>query len=179
MEQILFRTHVPVVSLREFFLDLQILIKEGLFGESNSVDSLEIVVLLLAQPIGRRVLGDLDALDKVGRRDMGAGAQVDQITAAVGRGEPVFWDFVLNQLGLEGVVGKHLEGFLFGQQNALIGLFLLSVLLDLFLDLLVIGLGNLVLSHEGVIEEAAVQRGTVAQPGSKSVLEALAQQMGA
>ncbi len=56
VKQSLFRANISVVPLSQLLLLLNILIQEFLFGEGNCVDSLEIIVLLLTQPVSRGVL---------------------------------------------------------------------------------------------------------------------------
>jgi len=75
-------------------------------------------------------------------------AQIDQISAAIRRGESILGDLVLDELLLEGIVCKKLECFSLGEQNSFIGLFLLSIALNLLLDAFKIGLRNTIVSDE-------------------------------
>lgn len=167
-----------MVSLRQLLLLLQVLVKLRLLREGNCINTLQIVILLLAQPVSRGIFSDLETLDPVGRGQVGPSAEIDQIPAAIGRGEPVLGDLVLDELLLEGIVSEKLECFGLGQQNPFVLLLLLSVSSDLLLDAFEIRLRDSVVSDEGIIEETLVERRTVAQPSPVKVLQALAEQMG-
>ena len=167
-----------MVSLRQLLLLLQVLVKLRLLREGNCINALQIVILLLAQPVSRGIFSDLETLDPVGRGQVGPSAEIDQIPAAIGRGEPVLGDLVLDELLLEGIVSEKLECFGLGQQNPFVLLLLLSVSPDLLLDAFEIRLRDSVVSDEGIIEETLVERRTVAQPSPIKILQALAEQMG-
>lgn len=55
-----------MISFGQLFLNFKVLFKVGLFGEGDGVDTLEVVVVLIAEPIGGGVLCDFETLDFVG-----------------------------------------------------------------------------------------------------------------
>lgn len=77
VEQVLLRTDGPVISLGKFLLHLEIFIKLTLFGVGNAVDSLQVIVFFLSQPVGRRVFDNFETLDFICRGKVRSGAQID------------------------------------------------------------------------------------------------------
>jgi len=66
VEQILLSTDGSVVSPRCFLLNVHPLVQFLLAGESDSVHSLETIVVGFTEPVSARVLGDLERFDNLG-----------------------------------------------------------------------------------------------------------------
>lgn len=166
-----------MVSLGEFLLGFDVLLQLGVFGEGNSVDSLQVVVVFVGQPVSRRVFRDLEALDFVGAREMRACAQIDEFSAPVGRCEAFLRDLGLDKLHLEWIVSEHLQSLIFCQDDPLEGLLIMNEFFNVTFNFLVVGLGNLVVAHKAVIEESVVEWRPMAQPGPVELLECFTKEM--
>jgi hypothetical protein len=106
IEQVLFRTDVSVVPLGQLLLLFDVIIHLTLLRIRNGIDPLQVVVVLLPQPIGRRVFSHLKSLNLVSRRQVRTCAQINQVSASVGRSQTVLWNLTLNQRHFEWVIGK-------------------------------------------------------------------------
>lgn len=104
---------------------------------------------------------------------MGPSAQVDEITATVGRREAIVWYLRLDEMSLEGVVGEEVEGLRFGQDDPFKRFFLMNILFHFVFKALVIILRNLVAAHERVVEESLLNRWSVTQPSPEFALQSL------
>lgn len=83
LEELLVFSYIPVVSFGELLLALDVLVELLLGGKGDSVDSLEVVIGVFAEPVGGGVLGHLEGLHPVGVREVRARAQVDKLAATV------------------------------------------------------------------------------------------------
>ncbi len=173
VKQFILRTNCSMVSLKQFLLLLEILVKLTLFWESNSVNSLQIIVIFVSQPVSRRVFSNFDSLNPISWRKVRTCAQINQITTSIGRCQSIFRYFVFYQLKFERVVGKHLECLSLCQQNSFIGLFLLSISFDFLLNLFIVLLWYFCFSDKGIIEKAIIKRWTMTEPGSIEVFQTL------
>ncbi len=82
-EETLLQTNVPVVALLSFFQELDVFIELLLGRESDSVDTLQTVVLSFWEPVGWGVLHNLESFYHLSGRDMGARAKIYQRSALV------------------------------------------------------------------------------------------------
>ena len=66
VEKLLLGTDDPVIPFSQLLLLLQVIIQLRLLRIRNRINSLQIIVLLLTQPIRRRILSNLKSFDAVG-----------------------------------------------------------------------------------------------------------------
>ena len=127
-----------VVALLGLFLGLQILVQLVLLGEGHAVDTLEGLAVGVAAPVGGVAGGELDAvaLDAAGGVQVGAGAQVRELTLLI-EGDDGILRQVVDQLDLVGLFLflHELNGLGAGQLEALQLQLLLADLPHLGLDL--------------------------------------------
>lgn len=175
VEKSLLGTDVSMVSLSQFLLDSDVLIEFSLFWEWNGINSLQVIVVLVAQPVSSWVFSNLETLDFIGWREMRAGTEIDQVAAPVRWSVSVLRNFVLNQLQLKWIVLEHLQCLVLGQKNSFVWLFLLSIFLDFLFDLLVIGLWQFLVAGKWIIKETWFQGWAMTEPGAIQVLKTLTQ----
>mmetsp|Transcript_36100 Transcript_36100/g.83150 ORF Transcript_36100/g.83150 Transcript_36100/m.83150 type:complete len:238 (-) Transcript_36100:651-1364(-) len=150
-EELLRLANVPVISFGSFLLELLVLLEELVIGESNAVESLQRVQVLIAQPVCCRILCHQKGLGAVRVRQVGPAAQVNQISTAVATRESTIRHLVRDELNLERVLLEELQGLGFGHHAALKGLRLLADLLRVALNR-----GEVVVIQLPVTEEAVV-----------------------
>lgn len=147
-------TYVSMVSFGEFFLVLQVLLHLLLGGETDTVHALEAVVGLLGEPIGTGVFGQLESLDQLGARQMRPSAQIDELATLVHGHIAALRHLVTDQLDLEWVVGKHLEGSGAINNNSLEPLLLGQDFRNHIFDFRELFAGNVVVAKVAVIVES-------------------------
>ena len=134
-----------VVALLGLFLGLQILVQLVLLGEGHAVDTLEGLAVGVAAPVGGVAGGELDAvaLDAAGGVQVGAGAQVRELTLLI-EGDDGILRQVVDQLDLVGLFLflHELNGLGAGQLEALQLQLLLADLPHLGFQLGQLGLGE-------------------------------------
>ena len=173
MEKVLLRTDISVVSLLKFLELLYVFIQLTLFWVWNSVNPLEVIVLFFTQPICRGVFQYFEPFNFVSWRQVRTCTQIDKVSATVGWGKSVLWDFIFDQLSFERVVRKHFQSFCLCQYNSLKRLFFLNVFFELFFNSFIICLWNAWLSHEWVIEKSMIERRTMCKPSSIEIFQSL------
>ena len=99
MEEVELRPQAAMVALFGFFEHGEVSVLVFLFGPGGAVDALQLLVLLIAAPVGSGNLHQLEDLELARRGDVWATAEIDEIALAVER------DFLavgngLNQFGL-------------------------------------------------------------------------------
>lgn len=161
VKKFILRANSSMISFKQLLLLFKILIKLTLFGECDGIYSLQIIIVFVSQPISRRVLGNFDSLDSISRGEMRASAQINQVSTSIGRGKPIFRDFVLNQLNFERVVSKHLECLSLCQQYSLIRLLLLRIFFYLLFYLFIVLLRNFSFTYKGVVEKSVIKGWTM------------------
>mmetsp|Transcript_32718 Transcript_32718/g.77127 ORF Transcript_32718/g.77127 Transcript_32718/m.77127 type:complete len:278 (+) Transcript_32718:1152-1985(+) len=172
-DEVLFVGEASVIAFlglfHHFLPHLQLL----LIGEGNSVQSLKGIVFGIAQPVGSRVLGSGKRLDLSGVRNVGTTAQVDEITASVDGGAGSVRNLGAQDLDLERIVRKELEGLVLGDDHALELLFLFDDARDFFLDGFVIVVFDGIRSHVRIVIESRLEGRSDGELGTKEVLERL------
>ena len=166
-----------MVSFEKLLLLFQVLIKLTLLRESNSVNSLQVIIVFVSQPVSRRILCNFDSLNPISWRKMWTRAQINEITTSIGRSKSVLRDFIFYQLNFEWIVGEHLKCLCFCKQNPLVWLLLLSVFLYFLLYFLIVLLRYFCLPDKRIIEKSVVKRWTMAEPSSVKIFQALSKQM--
>jgi len=79
---------------------------------------LQTVILLLAEPVGARVLHDFEGFDDLGRRNVRPGTQVNQVSASVRGHLSSVRDFAADQRNLERVASEKFQRLLLGKDQA-------------------------------------------------------------
>lgn len=148
---------VSVVSLCQFFLALNMRIQVLLLWEGNTVDSLEIVIRVLSEPVSGRVLLDLECFHVSSIGQVRSRAEIDKLAALVRSGHAVFGDLICDQLHFERVMLEELESLRFGEDNTLEDLLFTDNLREGFLDIRVIILRDLLVANVRVVEESVLQ----------------------
>lgn len=89
-------SYVSVIPFSQLFLDTHILL-QLLFGrKGNAIHSLEVIICVLSQPIGSRILSHLEGLDSLSGWQMWASTQIDQLATPIGCRQSSLWDFRLD-----------------------------------------------------------------------------------
>ena len=140
--------------------------------EGGAVDALELLVLLVAEPVGAGDGGDLEGLDAAGGGDVRAAAEVGEVAVFVegdliaGFGEALD-EVDLHELALRGVVGEALfAGFVHADEGLVAG----DDLGHAGFDGGEVGFGERGVAVD-VVEEAVVGGGAVAEFGLGKELE--------
>jgi len=177
VKELILRTNSSMITFKKFLLLLQVLIKLTLLWECNGIDSLQVIIVFVTQPIGRWVFSDFYSLNSVSWRKVRTCAQINQISTPVSWSKAICRHFVLYQLYFERVISKHFKCLSLCEQYSLIRLFLLCIFLYFLLYLFIVLLGNLSLSQKRVIEKAIFKRRTMTQPSPIEILQTLSKQM--
>ncbi len=171
-EQVELFAEDAVVAGLDFFEVLEVGVEIFLGEEGGSVESLELGVLLIAEPIGAGETGDLEGFDAAGGGDMGAAAEVYEVAVAVEGDFVAGFGEALDEVELhEVVVGAEVFQALFaGDELANEGLVAGDDFGHFLLD------PGEVIGSEGsgaieVVEEAAFGGGAVAEFGFRIELE--------
>ena len=95
-----------MVALAGLVQEALVLLQVGLLEESRAIDPAEHRPALVAAPVGAGNRGELDRLDALGRRAVGAQAEVREGAVAVERNglDPLVANQVLDQLDLVGLI---------------------------------------------------------------------------
>ena len=152
-EQVHLAADLAVVALLGLFEVVQILVKLGLLEERRAVEALQLLAACVGTPIGACQLHELDGADFAGRRDVRAGAQIDEGAVTVD-GDLLVGE-VVDVLELEALVGEDLLRLLDGDHLADEGLVGLDDLLHLLLDGAEV-VGGDVLGQQEVVEVAVI-----------------------
>lgn len=175
LEELLILANISVVALSQLLLFLNILIQLFLGRETDSVDSLQIIIGILPKPVGSRVFRDLKSLNPVSIRHVRAGAQVNQLPTLVDRRRPTIRHLRRNERNLERIEREHLERVLLWHDESLVPLTGLNERFSSSLDLSVVIGKHLVLAHKRVVEKATVERRSEAQVRTVHLLERCAE----
>mmetsp|Transcript_17478 Transcript_17478/g.36051 ORF Transcript_17478/g.36051 Transcript_17478/m.36051 type:complete len:335 (-) Transcript_17478:712-1716(-) len=157
--------------LHHFLPDLELF----LVGKGNSIQPLQRIVFSISQPVGGRVLGGGKGLDLSGVGQVGTSTEINQISASVHGGTGSIGNFRGKNLDLEGVVLKHFEGLVLGDDHALEFLFRFDNLLDLFFDGFVIVFFDRILSHIRIVVKSSLQWRSNGELVSKQMLQCFSQ----
>jgi len=166
-EQFLAGTDVSMISLFDFFLELNVFVQLLVGGERNTVDSLKIVVGVLTEPVGSGGLGDLEGLDQLGGGQVGTSAQIDKRARSVGSDDSGVGDLVGEELNLERIVLEELEGFLLGKIDLLESVAFFGDLLESLFDSFVMVGSYSMFSDVDIVEETVLKRRTSAKISSE------------
>jgi len=134
VEEVLLTTNDTMIALLGLLTEVDVLLELLLSRERDSVDALQTVVCGLSEPVRCRVTHDLETLDELGGGDMGACAQIDQVTALVDRDTLAILDLAGDSRNLEGVGLKHRQGLFFGKYETRELLVIAADFLRHFLD---------------------------------------------
>jgi len=130
-DKLLLLCDTPMVALFDLFLVLFPRFQHFLIWKANPVQSLQRVILGIAQPVGGRMACGRKGLDLARVRQVRSSAQIDEIAAPVDRGAGVVRHLGGDDGLLEGITGEEFQGLLFGNDEALELLLLLGNLGDL------------------------------------------------
>ena len=103
-EQFLLLAEFAVVALLGLLEALDVLVEQVLGRERRALDAHQVVVLVVAEPVGRRVLHDFEGLHFAGRRHVQFQTQVDEVAASLRPRQTAFRHFVRDQRGFEFIV---------------------------------------------------------------------------
>ena len=142
-----------MIALLGLFEVVQILVKLGLLEKRRAVEALQLLAACVGTPIGACQLHELDGADLAGRRDVRAGAQVDEGAVTVD-GDLLVGE-VVDVLELEALVGEDLLRLVNGDHLADERLVSLDDLLHLLLDGAEV-VGGDVLGQQEVVEVAVI-----------------------
>ena len=134
VEEVLLTTNDTMIALLGLLTEVDVLLELLLSRERDSVDALQTVVCGLSEPVRCGVTHDLETLDELGGGDMGACAQIDQVTALVNRDTLAILDLAGDSRNLEGVGLKHRQGLFFGKYETRELLVIAADFLRHFLD---------------------------------------------
>lgn len=134
IEEILLLANDAMVTLLSLLSQMDVLVQLLLRGERDSVHALQTIVGGLAEPVGSRVAHDLKALDELGRWDVRASAQINQIATLVSSHALAVLNLGADRLDLERISLEECQGLLFRQDKALELLVITANLLCHFLD---------------------------------------------
>lgn len=108
-EEILILSYQSVVSLCCKPLEFEILFELLFVGETNSVDSLKRVILLISLPIRSRVVGDCKRLHFASVGHVRSSAEINQWSASVSSANRAVRHLVAKNLHLVLVILEHLQ----------------------------------------------------------------------
>jgi hypothetical protein len=103
-EQLLLFPNLPVIPLLGLFHKLLVFSHQLAIGETDPVDSLQGIVLLVGQEVRGRVFGDGQGLDSTSVRDVRSSTEIDQRSASVDGGRGTVGYLVLDIMLLVPVV---------------------------------------------------------------------------
>ena len=133
-KELLLLSNDAMVTLFCLFAEMNVFIHLLLSWERNGIDALQTVIRCLAEPVGSRVAHDLKALDELGRWDVRASAQINQIATLVSSHALAVLNLGADRLDLERISLEECQGLLFRQDKALELLVITANLLCHFLD---------------------------------------------
>mmetsp|Transcript_20163 Transcript_20163/g.27410 ORF Transcript_20163/g.27410 Transcript_20163/m.27410 type:complete len:318 (-) Transcript_20163:403-1356(-) len=176
-EELLLDTDGAVVPLLGVLEVLLVRLQLLLVRKTHPVHALERIVVIEAEPGGARGAERGEGLDLAGVHDMGAPAEVNEVTAAVyGRAGPVR-HLRSDELDLERVVMEQLESLLFRHLEPLEDLFLLDDAAHLRVNRLKVGLGERCVAHEGVVVKPCRGRRADGEVRPEDMLKGLPEHM--
>ena len=108
-----------MISFFRFFKEFHMLVKLFLRWERNTIDSLKVVIGGLTKPVSCRILHDLETFNKFGGWDMGASAQINELTIFVTGDILTFLNLTIDSCQLKRIFFEHFKGFFFGNNQAL------------------------------------------------------------
>ena len=82
-EELLLLSNDAMVTLFCLFAEMNIFVHLLLRWERNGINALQTVIRCFTEPVGSRVAHDLETLDELGRWDVRARAQINQVTTLV------------------------------------------------------------------------------------------------
>ena len=103
-EQLLLLSDLPVIPLLGLLDKLLVLGHQLAIRETDSIDSLQCVVLGVSQEVGRRVFGNSQSLDSASMGYVRTSTEIDQGTTSVDSGRSAIGDLVLDIMLLVAVV---------------------------------------------------------------------------
>lgn len=118
VKQLLVSPDPSVISALGLFFEVDVFVQRSFARERNAVNSLERVVLRVTQPVGRRILHDFEGFDDLGGWNVGARAQINQVSTLVCSHFAALSNFVTDQRHLEGIVPKQFKSLFFRQNKA-------------------------------------------------------------
>jgi hypothetical protein len=120
--------HKPITYL---FLILLPYFQHFLVGETDTVHSLQSVVVCVSEPVGSRMARCCKRLDFPGVNYVRSPTEINQVTTSIHSSATIIGDFCFQDRLLERIVRKEFETFFFGDHHALKLLFLLDNLIHL------------------------------------------------
>mmetsp|Transcript_17983 Transcript_17983/g.44413 ORF Transcript_17983/g.44413 Transcript_17983/m.44413 type:complete len:225 (-) Transcript_17983:801-1475(-) len=129
-----------------------------LIGERNTVDSLQRIIVGIAQPVSSRDLSGSKGLDLSSVGNVRTTAQIDQVSASVNGGTASIGNLGGQNLHLEWVVSKELQSLILGNDHTLEFLLLFGNLTNFLFNSLVIIFTKIILAHVGIVKETISQR---------------------
>src|SRR5208337_329042 len=155
-----------MVALLRFFDAGQVSVEILLRKKRGAVDALQLLILLVAEPVGAGDVEQLEGFDLSGRRQVRAAAEILELAGLVDRNLLVGLGELLDEMALHEVAFalESLQAFLVRQKLASIGQVLLDELVHFLFDLLEI-FGSKRGRAIKVVEESVLSRGTVAELG--------------
>lgn len=91
----------------------QVLVELLLIVKRYSIDPLQLLVSLIAQPVSRRMLCNFEALNEASGFDVRTSAEINKVSNLVNACESSLWYFGFDQVRFVGIVVKHLQCFFF------------------------------------------------------------------
>ncbi len=95
-----------MIALRRLFQPGEVLFHILVGEEGRAVDTLQLRVLLVAQPVGACQAEHLERLDSTGRRHMGAAAEVHELSVAVKRNRFAGFGELLDEVHLHEIAAR-------------------------------------------------------------------------
>ena len=117
-EQLLLLPNEAMIALLSLLAEVEVLFHFLGRGEGNTVDSLQTVIGGFTEPVRARVLHNLEALDQLAGRDVGASAQINKVTALVNSDRLSILNFTVDSGQLERVCLEHFKGLVFRDDKA-------------------------------------------------------------
>ena len=142
--QVELRTELLVVALHRLLDKGKMRLEVRLVGERIDIDPLQLLPVLIASPVGAGDGFDLEggAQQILGVFDMRPAAQVHEVVAGPVNGQQLVLGQILDELDLEFLAGKELQGVFPGDLFPRPDLFSLEDLVHLILNGLIIVLGD-------------------------------------
>lgn len=147
-------------------------------GETDTIDSLQVIIGVLTQPVSSRGLGDLEGLSLSSGWQMGTSAQIDKGTRLVSSGDGVLGNLVGDQLSLERIVLEEFKSFLLGEIDLLETVVFFRELLDSLFDLLELVRRDSVITEIGIVVETVLQRRTNTEMATVFLFQSTSQDVG-
>ena len=133
-EELLLLSNDAMITLFCLFAEMNVFVHLLLRWERNGINTLQTIIRCFTEPVGCRVAHDLKALNELGRWDVRASAQINQITTLVSSHALAVLNLGADRLDLERVSLKKGQGIFFRQDKALELLVLTANLLCHFFD---------------------------------------------